>query len=183
MPTKRGSMHGKKLKIINMNCQSISAKRDEFLVELDLSWLDIVVDTESWLNPDIASGEVFPPNYQVFRRDCTNDAHGSIFIAVIDSLVASEVNNIQPDCENIWIFGAFYRPPTTDEVYIGKLGQAVEMIPLNANLLLLGDFNIPDIDCNSFTFHLVATVVSTSCSQLVKHRSKTFLPLVGSLTT
>ena len=47
--------------------------------------------------------------------------------------------------------GAFYRPPTTDEVYIGKLGQAVEMIPANANLLL-GDFNIPDVDWNSFTF-------------------------------
>ena len=93
----------------------------------------------------------------MFRRDRPNDAHGGVFIAVIDSLVASEVNSIQPDCENIWILisikgvkplyiGAFYRPPTTDEVYIGKLGQVIEMIPANANLLLHGDFNIPDVD-------------------------------------
>ena len=155
--TKRNSTHGKKLKIINTNCQSISAKRDRFLAELDLSKPDIVVRTESWLDPDIASGEVFPPNYQVFRRDRPDGVHGGVFIAVIDSLVASEVNSIQPDCENIAIsisakgikplyVGAFYRPPTTDEVYIGKLGQAIEMIPPNANLFLLGDFNIPDVD-------------------------------------
>ena len=95
-------MHDKKLKIINMNCQSISAKHERFLVELNLSRPDIVIGTESLLNPDIAIGEVFP-NYQVLRRKRPNDAHGGVFIAVIDSLVASEVNSIQPDCENIWI--------------------------------------------------------------------------------
>ena len=168
----------------------LSVKRDRFLAELDLSKSDIVVGTESWLDPDIASGEFFPPNYQVFRRDRPNGVHGDVFIAVIDSLVASEINSIQPDCENIWIsisakgvkplyVDAFYRPPTTatDEVYIGKLSQAIEMIPPSAKLLLLGDFNISDVDWNSFTFlpggkTMIDIALSRHLTQVVKESTR-----------
>ncbi|KAJ8017921.1 Pygopus-like 1 [Holothuria leucospilota] len=50
----------KKLKIINVNCQSIRAKLPSFEVMLATEDPDIVIGTESWLNDSIATGEVFP---------------------------------------------------------------------------------------------------------------------------
>ena len=52
---------------------------------------DVVVGTESWLNKDITTGEIFPSNFQVFRKDRSGgDSHGGVFIAVKDSLIANE---------------------------------------------------------------------------------------------
>ena len=107
--------------IVNMNCQSISAKRNRFLMEIDSSQPDVIIGTELWFSPNNSNGEVFPSNYQVFRRDRPGDAHGGVFIAVNDSFVASEVPDIQQNCENTcvaininWVkslsMAAFYHP-------------------------------------------------------------------------
>ena len=45
----------KKLKVLNINFQSVVNKVQEFHCLLDTENPDIVVGTESWLSPDIAS--------------------------------------------------------------------------------------------------------------------------------
>ena len=50
----------RKLKILNLNLQSIVNKVQEFHCLLDIENPDIVVGTESWLRSDIANSEVFP---------------------------------------------------------------------------------------------------------------------------
>ncbi|XP_033116468.1 uncharacterized protein LOC117116516 [Anneissia japonica] len=70
------------IKILNVNCQSVRAKINQFHVLLETEKPDIVTGTESWLNSSIASGEIFPPNYQVFRRDRQEGTHGRVFIAI-----------------------------------------------------------------------------------------------------
>ena len=76
---------------MNINCQSVKSKRDQFQTMLETEMPDVVVGTESWLNKDITTGEIFPPNFQVFRKARTGrDSHGGVFIAVKDNLIANE---------------------------------------------------------------------------------------------
>ena len=57
------------LRIINVNCQSIRNKHGEFLNMIDSTKPDIIIGTESWLNPDIKDNEYFPDTYSVHRND------------------------------------------------------------------------------------------------------------------
>ena len=41
---------------------------------------DIIAGTESWLTPSIYSNEVFPDNYNVFRKDHL-DGYGGVFFS------------------------------------------------------------------------------------------------------
>lgn len=152
-----------KLKIVNINCQSINAKQANFQVLLATEDPDIVVGTESWLNSTIASGEMFPPTFQVFRKDRITDSHGGVFIAVKNKYVVSEAKELDTDCEIIWIsihikgvkpvyIGAFYRSQTTDLNYISELDSSLSKIPRSATIWLLGDFNIPDVDWKTNSF-------------------------------
>ena len=157
-----GNKH-KPLKILNVNCQSIRSKAASFLLLLDTEDPDIVVGTESWLHSGIASGEIFPSRYQVFRRDRTTDAHGGVFLAIKNTLIASEEKNLETETESIWasihvkgispvFIGAFYRPQSTNEDYIRQLDIALNKIPRQASIWLLGDFNLPHVDWENSTF-------------------------------
>jgi len=46
---------------------------------------DIMIGNESWLNPNIYLGEVFPSEYKVFRKD-RSDGYGGVFIACNNKL-------------------------------------------------------------------------------------------------
>lgn len=152
------------LKIININCQSVSAKLPLFEAMLSTEDPDIVVGTESWLKNSVSTGEIFPPCYNVFRRDRQSaNRGGGVFIAVKNSLIASTEVDLQTDCESVWIsiqvkglspvyIGAFYRPQSTDRDYILEIDTALSRIPQNASVWLLGDFNLPDIDWDTVSF-------------------------------
>ena len=45
---------------------------------------DIIASTESWLTPSIYSNEIFPDNYNVFKKDCL-DGYVGVFLAVRNS--------------------------------------------------------------------------------------------------
>ena len=62
-PRKKPAMKNAKIKplrILNINCQSVSNKREEFEHLLDSTKADIILGTESWLSKDIKDHEVFP---------------------------------------------------------------------------------------------------------------------------
>ena len=166
-PTPRTSnkrkLKSKPLKVLNVNCQSVKAKRDQFLTILEIESPDIIVGTESWLNTEMTTGEIFPSNFQVFRKDRAGDSHGGVFIAVNDNLIATEEPNLATDSESIWIsihvkgitpmyVGSFYRSQATDADYIKLLDSALSKIPPQASIWLLGDFNLPDVDWENFKF-------------------------------
>ena len=161
--TKTKPKHVTNLKIINMNCRSVRANLPTFEAVLATQNPDIVIGTESWLNNSIASGEVFPSYFNVFRHDRQTSEGGGVFIAVKNTLVASVECKLQTDCEILWIsicvkglspvyVGAFYRPQSTDTDYVKELDSSLSKIPPNASIWLLGDFNIPDIDWEAVTF-------------------------------
>ena len=81
----------------------------------------VVIETESWLSPAALSSEIFPPKYQVFRKD-RMDGYGGVFLALDGCFICSEIS-LDTSCETvaskvevcgtslIIILCAIYRPP------------------------------------------------------------------------
>ena len=87
------------LRVLNVNCRSVTDKSSELAAALAYLKPDIVCGTESWLrgvkpgcNPElnyIRSSEVFPSVYKAYRND--RGSHGvGFFILVRDELVSIE---------------------------------------------------------------------------------------------
>jgi hypothetical protein len=151
---------------LNANCQSVRAKLASFQYLLQEEDPDVFVGTESWLNSNITSGEIFPSHYNVFRKDRDNqrDSRGGVFIAVKNDLIAQDEHDFdQAKCELKWIsihvsgiapvyIGAFYRSQKTDTDYVRLLETSLENIPKHASVWILGDFNMPDINWETVSF-------------------------------
>ena len=71
-----------------------------------------MIGNESWLNPNIYSGEVFPSEYNAFRKD-RSDCYGGVIIAchnkltsfqlTLDDNSSSELIVIQLQLDNTYI--------------------------------------------------------------------------------
>jgi hypothetical protein len=51
---------------------------------------DIVIGTESWLNPTIRDAEVFPEGFKAYRRDRTDGKGGGVFLLISKKYDSSE---------------------------------------------------------------------------------------------
>ena len=123
---------------------------------------DIIIGTETWLDDSINSSEIFHPKlgYSVFRRNRPSDPHGGILIAVKDNLEMTNITKskgieIISGTLNITktktlVKASFYRPPDkVDEDYLISVQKEISDLKTkhkNANFLLSGDFNLPDIN-------------------------------------
>ena len=116
------------LRVLNINFQSI--KRKQHLVKniIESTKPDIIIGTETWLDPGIKNNEVFSEGFRIFRRDRKGQQGGGVLIAIKDHFISDEVEDLSPDdkCEMIWakieIVGckslyvsSFYNPKTSDE--------------------------------------------------------------------
>lgn len=100
--TRSRPIRRKALKFCLMNCQSIRSKRPDLEVVINDLNPDIIMGTESWLNPDIQNSEIFPPGYTIFRKDRTSTRGGGVFQAIKSDLLASVRPEFDTDCECIW---------------------------------------------------------------------------------
>ena len=57
-----------------INCRSLKGKVANFLTSLNYYQPDCILGTESWLDKDTTTSEIFPPEYQVLRRDRNSKA-------------------------------------------------------------------------------------------------------------
>ena len=148
------------LKLMVLNCRSLksTSKQAEFHVLIDEVKPDIICGTESHLNDSISSNEIFPNGYEIFRKD--RDLHGGgVFIAVSNKYIASSMPELDTNCELLWInlqcqgtrplyICTFYRPPKSDIEVLEALGKSIGDLNQHKslpNILLVGDFNLPDI--------------------------------------
>ena len=80
-------------KVAIVNCQSICNKVMEFNNFLYVTMPDIILGTESWLNPEIGNPKIFPPDFNVFRCDRQHSQKKSgvgVFILVKRNLPAQK---------------------------------------------------------------------------------------------
>ena len=148
----------KNISILNVNCQSLPAKRETFLHLIIDAKPDIIIGTESWLTHEHSNNEYFPTeSYQVERRDRPNDPHGGVFIAAKKDLVLVRESNLETECELLWCnihitgcktlhIGAYYRPHVGDENSLQELDKSLSLINPAHDILLGGDFNFPGWD-------------------------------------
>ena len=64
------------LKIISLNFQSIKNKKPELDLLLDTTKPDIIIGTETWLDPSITSSEYFPANRWDRPPNSKGQSHG-----------------------------------------------------------------------------------------------------------
>ena len=166
-PTRSGQQDKRKerpLRVLNINFRSVSAKRAEIPNLLESLKPDIVLGTETWLDPTTATAKILSDSYKVYRGD-RGGRGGGVLIAVrnsLDSYVAPDLE--VDDCELLWVriglrgrrtlyVCTYYRPDAADEPSLIKRRtslQRASRLP-NAHLLIGGDFNLPGWDWNTNT--------------------------------
>ncbi|CAB4045321.1 RNA-directed DNA polymerase from mobile element jockey-like, partial [Paramuricea clavata] len=155
-----------KLTCLLVNCQSVRNKVAEFEAIIDKHEPDIIIGNESWLHSGIASNEIFPDNYNIFRKDRTTDRHGGVFQAVKKDILVTDRSEFDTDCEIVWtqcqiksrksksiFFASYYRPNMTDMVSLDELNNSLFKLSdklNNHHVILAGDFNAPNIDWKDY---------------------------------
>ena len=106
-----------------INCRSLKGKVANFLASVNYYQPDCILGTESWLDKDTTTSEIFPPEYQVLRKDRNSKARGGgVFIAVRKHYDMTLLPDLETNCEILWAkgqisasksftLGCFYRPP------------------------------------------------------------------------
>ena len=116
------------IKAVVINTQCVKNKVSEFHCMLDEHNPDIVMVTETWLDPSIPSSDIIPTNYSVYRKDRqAGQTGGGVMIAVRNNLLSSACPDLDTDCELVWAkiellgarnlyVGAYYRPPSAEKL-------------------------------------------------------------------
>ena len=163
-----------KLTCLVINCRSLKNRVADLAAIMSEYQPDIVIGNESWLNQNIASSEIFPENYNVFRKDRI-DGYGGVFQAVKKDLIITLRSDFDTECEILWthcrmagaktksfLFGAFYRSNSSDMESLIELDKSLFALGnklQRQNVILGGDFNAPNIDWKT---HHITGNVSTS---------------------
>ena len=176
-PNKRKSRTNNRdsMKILLINFQSIKNKSADLEQLIYHHQPDIIQGTETWLNPDISSSEIFPSNYTVFRRDRKTDDHGGVIFACKKDIIVTERKEFSSESEMLWhqielkgrssiLLGTVYKPKHNDAVTVDNLQNVLTKINHklpNNNIIVCGDFNQPNVDWNN-----LCTIPSTwACSK------------------
>ena len=160
-PQPKSIVNHRPLRIINVNCQSLCNKKERFINLVDSTKPDIIIATETWLNPTIYSSEFFSSSYNIFRCDrITNTTGGGVLIAINRCYKSEEyVIPKNTNSEIIWVklttkgnkrlyIGACYRHEKSDEKTLHDCDDYLQAITKNENnaILLGGDFNLDGWD-------------------------------------
>ena len=78
------------LRTLVINFQSLRPKKAEFWNRLYTTNPDVILGTETWLKSDVTDAEVFPPNFNVFRKD-RHGGYGGVLVATKKSLMCHEI--------------------------------------------------------------------------------------------
>ena len=150
-----------KLTCLVINCRSLKNKAADLEAIMSEHQPAIVIGNESWLNSNISNNEIFPENYNVFRKD-RHDGYGGIFQAVKKDLIVTQRSDFDAECEILWthcklvstkaksfLFGASYRPNSSDlkslierDKSLFSLGDKIQ----RQNVIVTGDFNALNIN-------------------------------------
>ena len=145
------------LRSLIVNFQSLRSKKAEFWNILDTAEPDIIIGTETWLKPEIHRSELFPPTYNVFRKD-RKDGYGGVLVATKTTLIANEIK-VESLAESVTvsikttkpteplIICALYRTNSINTIdQMNNILQVMSSIQTNGVVWIGGDLNLPDID-------------------------------------
>ena len=119
---------------------------------------DVIAVTETWLSGVTSSTEILPSGYQVNRRDRPH-TKGGVLITVSSCIPSSlvfcapdiELIVVKPDSSSPILLCCVYLPPKCAESTIITFFSHLSSLSFCGPLLLIGDFNLLDIDWSSLT--------------------------------
>ena len=153
-----------------------------------LSSIDILAVSETWLTELIFDNEILPTNYTVFHND-QGSRGGGVLLAVKDhiatKLLSSPANLEMLTVEikllyTTVILCVVYLPPHPTLIEVQLLRDHLSQLPPSSNILLLGDFNLPDINWDILSSEsntsdaFCAMVFDLNLSQLANNLSNTY---------
>ena len=146
--------------LINTNSVKSIEKSTQLKATIHYSNPDIIFLVETKLDSNYQTYSFLPPNYVAIRKD--RNAHGGgVLIAFRDDITAESLDNLNSNCEIVWtkihfarnksiFFASYYRPPSDHlaslealQASLTKLYRSQKNTP---NVVIAGDFNLPDID-------------------------------------
>lgn len=127
---------------------------------------DVVIVTETWLQPEIGDSELIPPTYNILRKDRSTRG-GGVAIIFRKGIGMVEIKST-PENEIIWckatlggalyILGAVYRPPSAPIEFLESMQDFLcNNVPATARLIIAGDFNLPGIQWDELKTGNVST--------------------------
>ena len=145
-PTKRG------LRISHLNVRSIIHKMDSIRLMLKNKPFDIFSVSETWLNSDILDSELAIDGYSFIRQDrkgggCMVYVRENLPYCIRPELQAENIESCvieinRPKCKTIFLWTVYRTPDLPLETFIDGLNSKIASLPLNAEVCLLGDFNV-----------------------------------------
>ena len=164
-PERQKGTQGNSLKGILIHTNSVKSieKATQLKATIHYSNPDIIYLVETKLDSNYQTYSFLPPNYEAIRKD--RNAHGGgVLIAFRDDITAESLDNLNSNCEIVWtkihfarnksiFFASYYRPPSDHlaslEALQASLTKLYRSHTKTPNVVIAGDFNLPDIDWNS----------------------------------
>ena len=123
--------------------------------------VDIIALTETWLDDNFLDSELHLNDYNILRKDRSNHRGGGVLLAIKDQISCIRRTDLEKESEMLALeihpnptcsilLAVFYRPPNADESFLADFRYFLDKYSGTGltNLVVVGDFNFPNIDWN-----------------------------------
>ena len=142
------------------NVRSIVNELSQFQSFVYSSGLKIIGITETWLSNAIYDNEILPTGYNIYQSDrpskgggvllaIDHSIHSSLIFSLIFSPVDIEILAVSVLTNPDFIICPLYIPPNSTDDYFISLFSFIRNLGLNKKVIIIGDFNFPDINWTS----------------------------------
>ena len=120
---------------------------------------EIYCITETWLSNFVYDNEIIPSKFNIYRKD-RKSRGGGVLVAINESLQSSiipspddlEIISVSITHRETIILCTVYIPPNSDSDYLNSLLLYLSSLYISHDhIILVGDFNLPDIDWDTLT--------------------------------
>ena len=146
------------LKCLYTNVRSMGNKQEELELCVRSSGHDLIAITETWWDSS-HDWNVVMEGYVLFRKDRLARRGGGVALYVREQLECIELHlgESNVEVESLWVkikgqagkgytdVGGYYRPPDQEEEVDEAFHKQLEIAACSQALVLIGDFNYPDI--------------------------------------
>ena len=144
------------LKCVYTNAHSMGNKQEELEAIVQQASYDLVAITETWWDHS-HDWSAAMDGYKLFRKDRQGRRGGGVALYVKECFEVTELMTGENKVESLWVkirarankadilVGVCYRPPNQDEDTDGVFYEQLPEAARSPALVLMGDFNFPDI--------------------------------------
>ena len=117
---------------------------------------NILCITETWLTDSVFDLEILPTDFTIYRKDRHSRGGGVLIASIPTSIIPSptnlEVISVKIELSTSISLCTVYIPPNPGDLYFKSLLKFLaDFITSSEYVIIVGDFNLPDINWNSLT--------------------------------